>query len=210
MSARDDDERVRGPSGPAKGPGAAPADERAPGQGNAEAKKQPDFVTVPSVPAPTLPKGGGAIRGIGERFQMAAATGTGGMSIPLALSPGRSGMGPAIGLAYDSGAGNGPFGIGWTLSIPSIRRKTDKGLPRYFDKGESDGFLLSGAEDLVPQLEFVDPDWQRVEVDPRNGESIERFRPRIEGLFARIERRTVTARGTGYWVSVTKSNVKRI
>ena len=38
-------------------------------------------------------------------------------------------MGP-LSLAYDSGAGNGPFGFGWRLSLPSITRKTDKGLPR--------------------------------------------------------------------------------
>ncbi|HEX7600925.1 MAG TPA: SpvB/TcaC N-terminal domain-containing protein, partial [Polyangiaceae bacterium] len=205
-----DDERPWGPSGAGRTPGVAPNEERASGQGNAEAKKAPDFVAVPSLPAPTLPKGGGAIRGIGEKFQMAAATGTGGMSIPLALSAGRSGMGPAIGLSYDSGAGSGPFGIGWTLSLPSIRRKTDKGLPRYFDQGASDTFLLSGAEDLVPQLELVSTRWQPVVVTPRNGETIERYRPRIEGLFARIERHTVTATGNVYWVSVTKSNVTSI
>lgn len=207
MSARDDDERSR--SGPAaKAPERSqPAPETS---GSAPASRQADFVAVPSLPTPTLPKGGGALRSIGEKFSMAAATGTGGMSIPLALSPGRSGMGPAIGLSYDSGAGNGPFGIGWTLSSPSIRRKTDKGLPRYFDKGESDVFLLSGVEDLVPQLELVSGTWQRVAVTPRNGETIERFRPRVEGLFARIERHTVTATGNVYWVSVTKSNVTSI
>jgi hypothetical protein len=74
------------------------------------------------------------------------------MSVPLAVSPGRSGFGPQLSLSYDSGAGNGPFGFGWSLALPAITRKTDKGLPRYDDAAESDVFLLSGVEDLVPVL----------------------------------------------------------
>ncbi len=41
--------------------------------------------------------------------------------------------------------------------FPSITRKTDKGLPRYLDAEESDVFILSGAEDLVPVYR-QDPD----------------------------------------------------
>src|SRR5437667_11131132 len=103
-----------------------------------------------AAPSISLPKGGGAIRGIGEKFAANPVTGTGSMSVPIATSPGRSGFGPQLSLSYDSGAGNGPFGFGWNLSIPSITRKTDKGLPRYHDSDESDVFILSGAEDLVP------------------------------------------------------------
>src|SRR5216117_2349476 len=105
-----------------------------------------------SAPAITLPKGGGAIRGIGEKFAANPVTGTGSLNVPIAVSPGRSGFGPQLSLSYDSGSGNGPFGFGWHLSLPSITRKTDKGLPQYCDGEESDVFLLSGAEDLVPLL----------------------------------------------------------
>jgi len=104
-------------------------------------------------PAISLPKGGGAIRGIGEKFATNPVTGTGSMTVPIATSPGRSGFGPQLSLSYDSGAGNGPFGFGWSLSLPSITHKTDKGLPKYQDVEESDVFILSGAEDLVPILE---------------------------------------------------------
>jgi hypothetical protein len=38
------------------------------------------------------------------------------------------------------------------LPFPAITRKTDKGLPRYCDVDESDVFILSGVEDLVPVL----------------------------------------------------------
>src|SRR2546429_4232571 len=88
-------------------------------------------------PVISLPKGGGAIRGIDEKFSANPVTGTGTMTVPIATSAGRGGFGPALALSYDSGAGNGPFGVGWSLSLPSITRKTEKGLPRYQDDEES-------------------------------------------------------------------------
>src|SRR5258706_5447455 len=90
---------------------------------------------VPRVTAPSLalPKGGGAIRGIGETFAANPVTGTGATTVPIALSPGRSGFGPQLAVGYDSGAGNGPFGFGWSLGVPQISRRTDRGLPRYRD-----------------------------------------------------------------------------
>src|SRR5438552_14194159 len=90
--------------------------------------------TPPSI---SLPKGGGAIRGMGEKFSANPVTGTASLSVPLAISPGRSTFGPQLSLSYDSGAGNGPFGLGWTLSVSVITRKTDKGLPQYRDVDES-------------------------------------------------------------------------
>ena len=102
------------------------------------------------LPALTAPTGGGAIRGIGEKFAVNAATGTASLGVPLPVSAGRSGFGPLVGLSYDSGAGNGPFGLGFHLAVPTVTRKTDKGLPRYYDEEESDEYILSGAEDLVP------------------------------------------------------------
>src|SRR5258707_15089799 len=136
------------------------------------------------VPSISLPKGGGAIHGIGEKFAANPVTGTGSFSVPIATSPGRSGFGPQLSLAYDSGAGNGPFGFGWSLSLPSITRKTEKGLPQYRDAEESDVFILSGAEDLVPALEQANGQWQLPPPQTRtlNGKdySIQRYRPRIE------------------------------
>src|SRR5213080_5535091 len=93
--------------------------------------------TPVAAPTLSLPKGGGAIRGMGEKFGANPVTGTGSMTVPIATSPGRSGFGPQLSLSYDSGAGNGPYGFGWSLSLPSITRKTDKGLPQYQDVGES-------------------------------------------------------------------------
>jgi hypothetical protein len=85
-----------------------------------------------------LPKGGGAIRGIGEKLSMNPATGTSSLSVPIATSAGRAGFELGLSLSYSSGGGNGPFGLGWSLSTPAITRKTDKGLPRYDDAGVPD------------------------------------------------------------------------
>lgn len=128
------------------------------------------------------------------------------MSVPIATSPGRSGFGPQLALSYDSGSGNGPFGLGWNLSLPSITRKTDKGLPKYQDEEESDVFLLSGAEDLVPVLNSDGSRHQDVTTAP--GYTIARYRPRIEGLFARIERWTNSIDPRDIcWRAISKDNV---
>jgi len=163
----------------------------------------------PALPSLSLPKGGGAIRGIGEKFAVNAASGTGATSVPIATSPGRSDFGPALALRYDSGSGNGPFGFGWSLDLPQITRRTDKGLPRYHDTeggdADSDIFLVSQAEDLVPVLQ---PDGSRfVDTTSVPGYTIHRYRPRIEGLFARIERWTRRSDGDTHWRSITKDNV---
>src|SRR5207247_428338 len=137
--------------------------------------------TVGGLPSVSVPKGGGAIRGIGEKFTANPVTGTGSLSVPIPTSPGRSGFGPSLSLSYDSGNGNGPFGFGWSLSTPAITRKTDKALPRYADADESDVFVLSGAEDLVPLLDAAG---ERQEDDTSVADYvIHRYRPRVEGLF---------------------------
>src|SRR5438552_5920022 len=118
-------------------------------------------------PSISLPKGGGAIRSIGEKFAANPVTGTGSMTVPIATSPGRSDFGPQLSLPYDSGAGNGAFGFGWHLTLPAITRKTDKGLPQYRDSEESDVFILSGSEDLVPLLVKENDQWKRRVSPPR-------------------------------------------
>ncbi len=153
---------------------------------------------------------------MGEKFGANPVPGTGSITVPIATSPGRSGFGPQLALSYDSGAGNGPFGFGWSLSLPSITRKTDKGLPRYFDSEnfhsqDSDVFILSGAEDLVPALVKQGDEWVPEKLPNRTVDGIEyrirRFRPRIEGLFARIERWTKITTGEIHWRSISRDNI---
>lgn len=167
-------------------------------------------------PAVSLPKGGGAIRGIGEKFATNPVTGTGSITVPVATSPGRAGFGPDLSLSYDSGAGNGPFGVGWKISLPSISRKTDNGVPRYRHGPDEDVFVLSDAEDLVPVYrQAADGAWVRgqsgalvIHEDEVDGYCVRRFRPRIEGLFARVERWSrIGDPADVHWRSISKGNV---
>jgi hypothetical protein len=172
---------------------------------NPSAAPGSDSTFAVAAPALALPKGGGAIRGIGEKFAANPVTGTASLGVPIATSPGRAGFAPQLSLSYDSGSENGPFGFGWSLGLPQITRRTDKGLPQYDDAKESDTFLLSGAEDLVPVL---NADASRFEDrTTANGYLIHRYRPRVEGLFARIERWTRLADGDAHWRSISKDNI---
>ncbi|MCA1702241.1 MAG: FG-GAP-like repeat-containing protein, partial [Actinobacteria bacterium] len=109
-----------------------------------------------------------------------------------------------------SGNGNGVFGLGWQLALPRITRKTEKGLPNYDD---GDVFVMSGAEDLVRCLtRVVDPGSGKVTWAPedpilRDDHAVFRYRPRTEGLFARIERWVHSATGQTHWRTITKDNI---
>lgn len=129
----------------------------------------------------SLPKGGGALHGIGEKFSPDLHTGTGNFTVPIALPPGRNGFQPQLSLGYSTGNGSGPFGLGWSMSVPGVSRKTSKGIPVYDDS--KDVFILSGAEDLVAV--------------PGAPTDATRYRPRTEGLFALIDHHHDA--GNNYW-----------
>ena len=171
-----------------------------------------NFLVQP--PAVALPKGGGAVHGIGEKFGANPVTGTGSLSVPIYTSPGRSGFGPQLSVSYDSGSGNGPFGLGWGLSLPSITRKTDKGLPRYRDRDESDVFIIAGAEDLVPWLSRTTAgSWERESRTRTANDAsyrVDRYRPRVESGFALIERWTHERTRETQWRTVSRDNVTSI
>lgn len=122
----------------------------------------------------------------------------------MPFSPGRNGQTPQISLSYNSGGGNSVFGLGWGVGIPNIQRKTEKELPKYEDENESDTFILSGAEDLVPEL--VEENGDLIPYKKITGNTIvRRYRPRIEGLFSRIEK--IEDNGNVYWKTISKENV---
>jgi RHS repeat-associated protein len=172
--------------------------------GAKDEKARAPSVSLPSV---SLPKGGGAIKGIDEKLNVNQATGTTSLSVGVFTSPGRSGFGPSLGLTYDSGAGNGPFGLGWSVSVPQVTRKTSKGLPLYDDANDSDVFILSGAEELLP----LRVDGQLLPRQPRlvGGRKfyVSTYRPRVESGFARIERWQDAASGSVHWRTISRENV---
>ena len=138
----------------------------------------------------SVPEGGGAIAGIGETFQPDLQTGTGNLSVPVPVPPGRGGLSPTLALTYSSGLGNGPFGLGWSLAAPRVSRRTDRGVPTYDDT--TDVFVLSGAEELAPV-----PLGSAAPPDLPAGATAVRYRPRTEAGFARIVH--VTGDADDYW-----------
>jgi RHS repeat-associated protein len=163
------------------------------------------------LPAVNIPKGGGAIHGIGEQFQLNSVTGTASLSIPIPASRTRSDLSPNLMLRYDSGNGNSPFGFGWDVSHPSITRKTDKGLPKYDDVEDSDTFILTGTEDLLPVLTLHENGtWIKTDTEVCFSDikySIRKYCPRVEEAFTRIERWTRVFDGVIHWRTISRNNV---
>jgi len=176
----------------------------------AEAATKSNAIEIPQI---SLPKGGGALRGIDEKFQVNAANGTVSFTIPLPASPNRNGFTPHLSLSYNSGTGNSLFGIGWDLGLPTIGRQTDKKLPRYQDTNQveciaaEDSFMFSGAEGLVPFLTLEHEKWAVKQFQDVTGAfTIRQYRPRTEGEFSRIERIFHPEKGY-YWKVTSRENI---
>ncbi len=157
----------------------------------------------------TLPKGGLAAHGLGERFGVQARTGGCSLSIPFATSPGRGASAAEVVLGYSSGARRSVYGWGWGIPLQSVVRRTTTHLPTYTD---ADTFGLSGGEDLVPLLVPAGGGWQPyrqpalIDGVPHQ---VERFLARTDDTRTRIERCTDPATGEVFWRSVDAANVTR-
>lgn len=171
-------------------------------------KENPTESNAIQIPEISLPKGGGALKGIDEKFTVNAVNGTNSMSIPLPVGAGRGGFSPSLSLSYSSGFGNGPYGLGWSVGIPFIKRKTEQELPQYKDEIDSDTFILSGAEDLVPLLKqnTTTGEWEK-DIRETTEFIIKKYRPRIEGLWAKIEQWKSKQTGVIHWRTISSSNV---
>jgi len=94
----------------------------------------------------SLPRGGGAVRGLGESFQPDLHNGTGAYAIPLDIPNGPNDIAPQLTLLYSTGVGNGPFGMGFSLNLFTISRSTNKRTPTY---QADDPLVLLGGGELV-------------------------------------------------------------
>jgi RHS repeat-associated protein len=132
-----------------------------------------------------LPNGAGSVASAGQTFQVRPYNGTGAYHVPIETHPGHAGLKMTLSLAYSTHAGSGIAGVGWSLDLASVERRTDKGLPTFDD--EIDRFTLQGDELL-----------------PTGGGS---YRLRIDSRFARI--RHVRKDGDDFWV-VTERDGGRV
>ncbi|KAK0390685.1 hypothetical protein NLU13_0188 [Sarocladium strictum] len=170
----------------------------------------PATATLNDVTGPSTGKGGGALRSIDQRFQFNPSSGTFSLSIPIQVSKARKDFQPLLELSYNSGSGNGPFGMGWQLGcgeIAAVTRKTSKGIPRYEE--DSDIFIFGSAEDLV----LLD-DQPASAARTVAGESyhVQQYRPRVETSGFQVIERWTNLRDAGdvFWRSISSSNVTSI
>jgi insecticidal toxin complex protein TccC len=134
----------------------------------------PHAIELPSL---SLPKGGGAIQGLGETLSAGGVSGTASLSLPLPIT-GAGRATPALTLGYSSSVGNSPFGLGVELNVPSISRRTAKGVPRYTD---ADEFIDASGEVLARVGEATARDLNEQDFH------VTRFVPRVEDSFDRLE-----------------------
>ncbi|WP_336769001.1 SpvB/TcaC N-terminal domain-containing protein [Pantoea endophytica] len=146
-------------------------------------------VAQPTFVPPALPSGGGTHTGMKGDLAAAGPDGAAILSVPLPVSAGR-GYAPSSVLTYHSRAGNGPFGMGWNVNLPAIRRRTTRGVPAWDD---ADEFTGPEGEVIVPALDDSGAPQTRL-ADTLLGTGlgaphrVTLWRPRTEVTFSRLER----------------------
>jgi hypothetical protein len=154
-------------------------------------------------------KGGGAFRSINESFKVDSVNGTLSLSLPIHVSSTRQNFQPSLAVNYDSGSGNGPFGFGWSLSVPSVSRQTSKQIPTYDD--DKDVFI-SGAQELVPVVDNIKADAKPAYSEKvHQGFMVRYYRPRVETSRVRVERWTNLENPADvHWRTITSENVTHV
>ncbi|MCS4240305.1 RHS repeat-associated core domain-containing protein [Myroides odoratus] len=77
------------------------------------------------------------------------------LQFPLILPKGIHGMTPDISVNYNSSADEGDFGLGWSLSVPTISVDTRWGVPLYDNGKETESYLYNGEELLLVQSDNI-------------------------------------------------------
>ncbi|MFQ5738328.1 MAG: SpvB/TcaC N-terminal domain-containing protein [Acidobacteriota bacterium] len=131
-----------------------------------------------------VPEGPASVRGAGESVETDPYSGTAQLRVPIFAPPGHAGLAPSLSLIYATHGGDGIAGVGFSLDLAQVKRRTDRGIPNY---DASDSFVLQGDELLAVGGEH--------------------YRLRIENRFARI--RHLRQQGRDYW-SVEERDGSRV
>lgn len=138
------------------------------------------------------PKGGGAYKGIGEAIQPNSFNGGASYTIALPESPSR-GFEPKLALSYNSGNGNGPFGMGFALSLPKISIWTENGIPRY----DGTDIYITDSGQLVRK---------DVKSYIENGYNVYEYLPRVVSEIIQIKHYVNPQNTSSYWEIITAKN----
>lgn len=149
-----------------------------------------------SSPSIAMPAGGGAVRPLGGSFERDQFTGTCSYSIPIAVTPAR-GFEPQLMLRYDSSGGNGVWGVGFSMDVPSISVNTQQRIPQY---NGTDQYISSEMQGLVP-VASRQVQWQGQTY------TVTTYLQRVQTANAQIERWQSQADGSAFWKVVTSDNI---
>ncbi|HMJ33144.1 MAG TPA: SpvB/TcaC N-terminal domain-containing protein [Baekduia sp.] len=160
----------------------------------------------PTVVQPTLalPRGGGALKGLGGGVGSGTVTGDATLAVDAVVTAARA-LTPSATLAYSSAAGNGPFGMGFSLAPAAVTRRTGAGVPAY---RATDTIDLAGIGALTPALRH-DPKtgaWAplvRTASEAGHRYRITTFRPRLETDLPLVEQWERAGDGLIHWVVTT-------
>lgn len=103
------------------------------------------------------------------------------LRLPLPLSRWRDAS-PSLALLYASDAGNGVFGLGFHVPVPSIRRDIADGVPRFDD---SDGYVGPDGERLIATDSRTVDQVGGIAL-PHTWKAV-RYRPQVDSRSDRIE-----------------------
>lgn len=146
---------------------------------------------------PQLPGGGGTLKGTDASISDLDHAGEFSFTIPLPISPCR-GFEPPLALVHRSGGGHGAFGLGFSLALDTIRRRTSKGFPAY-----------DGSDVFVWQEQPLVRCGAPVRRVFRGKEySVTRLRPRLDHSFARVE--LFEGQDHTFWRILETSNVTHL
>lgn len=167
-------------------------------------KKTPDAAKIAAKEI-AFPKGGGAVKGLGDSFNVNLFSGAGKYSIPIPVTPAR-GFEPQLSLDYSSGSGNGIFGLGFSLSLSKISIKINKRIPKYnaTDKYELDGDIL------VPQDNTIALPNPRSDQYKGQTCQVTAYIPRVENSFSQIEHWQNADKSLSFWKVITADNTQNL
>lgn len=166
-----------------------------------ESNKNTSEATKISAEEIAFPKGGGAVKGLGDSFRTNLFSGAGTCSIPVPVTPAR-GFEPKLDIVYSSGAGNGIFGLGFSLSLSKVSVRTNKRIPKYdgTDEYELDGDVL-----VVRENSATAPN-PRNDVYEGHTCRVTNYLSGIESSFSQIEHWQNEAAGLSFWKVITADN----
>jgi RHS repeat-associated protein len=100
-----------------------------------------------------------AVGALPGQFQV-TSRGAAAYSVPITLPPGRGGFAPALSLDYNSSAGNGLLGLGWSLNGLSAIGLCSKTAAQDLALDEYPGFCLDGERIFPARYENGRTEWE--------------------------------------------------